>query len=196
LTSYQYTGQRAEAGLGLYYYGARWYDPALGRFIQPDTIVPNPGDAQAFDRYAYVNNNPLRYTDPTGHYSPEELMEHFGCDNTQCVTDQFGSDGDYAGLWGWFTILTQAQDGDQIYAHSISTALNGDQLDSELMGTFARVNVKIMIRLGSTGESNAATGAGRTNFFAPDTLVAEKTAAIYGNLGIFGWYQLTGNAYT
>ncbi|MCE7980175.1 MAG: hypothetical protein DYG89_03215 [Caldilinea sp. CFX5] len=63
------TGQREEAGLGLYYYGARWYDPALGRFIQPDTIVPNPGDVQSFDRYAYVNNNPLKYSDPSGHYA-------------------------------------------------------------------------------------------------------------------------------
>ncbi|MCE7980177.1 MAG: RHS repeat-associated core domain-containing protein [Caldilinea sp. CFX5] len=57
LTSYKFTGQREEAGLGLYYYGARWYDPALGRFIGcllgADTIVPNLGDAQSFDRYAY-----------------------------------------------------------------------------------------------------------------------------------------------
>lgn len=67
MTSYKFTGQREEASLGLYYYGARWYDPALGRFIQPDTIVPNPRDAQAFDRYAYVFNNPLKYTDPSGH---------------------------------------------------------------------------------------------------------------------------------
>ncbi|MEZ4711502.1 MAG: RHS repeat-associated core domain-containing protein [Caldilineaceae bacterium] len=66
-TSFKYTGQRQEAGIGLYFYGARWYDPALGRFTQPDTIVPNPGDAQAFDRYAYVLNNPLKYHDPTGH---------------------------------------------------------------------------------------------------------------------------------
>jgi RHS repeat-associated protein len=69
LTSYKFTGQREEAGLGLYYYGARWYDPSLGRFIQPDTLVPNPGDAAAFDRYAYVLNNPLKYRDPTGHCS-------------------------------------------------------------------------------------------------------------------------------
>ena len=66
-TRYRCTGQREEASLGLYYYGARWYDPHIGRFIQPDTIVPNPGDAQAFDRYAYVLNNPLKYVDPTGH---------------------------------------------------------------------------------------------------------------------------------
>jgi len=49
------------------YYGARTYDPALGRFIQPDTIVPNPANPQSLNRYAYVLNNPLRYTDPTGH---------------------------------------------------------------------------------------------------------------------------------
>ena len=51
----------------MYFYGARWYDPSLGRFIQPDTIVPQPGDAADWDRFAYVRNNPLKYTDPTGH---------------------------------------------------------------------------------------------------------------------------------
>ena len=66
-TTYRYTGQRSEATIGLYYYGARWYDPALGRFIEADTIVPEPGNPKALDRYAYVYNNPLRYADPTGH---------------------------------------------------------------------------------------------------------------------------------
>lgn len=42
-------------------------DPALGRFAQADTIIPGAGDPQAWDRYAFVNNNPLRYTDPDGH---------------------------------------------------------------------------------------------------------------------------------
>jgi len=49
------------------YYGARYYDPALGRFVQADTIVPNPASPQDLNRYAYVRNNPLRYTDPSGH---------------------------------------------------------------------------------------------------------------------------------
>ncbi len=49
------------------YYNARWYDPALGRFAQADTIVP--AGVQGYDRYAYVNNNPVRYTDPSGHES-------------------------------------------------------------------------------------------------------------------------------
>jgi RHS repeat-associated protein len=66
-TTFRYTGQRQEESLGLYYYRARWYDPALGRFIQADTIVPEPGNPQALDRYAYVHNNPLKFVDPTGH---------------------------------------------------------------------------------------------------------------------------------
>jgi RHS repeat-associated protein len=70
-TTYRYTGQRQESSLGgadgLYYYGARWYDPALGRFTQPDTIIPESSQGtQAWDRLAYVNNNPVNYNDPTG----------------------------------------------------------------------------------------------------------------------------------
>jgi RHS repeat-associated protein len=67
-TDRRFTGQRWEASLGLYDYKARFYDPALGRFLQPDPIVPEPGDPRALNRYAYVYNNPLRYTDPSGHW--------------------------------------------------------------------------------------------------------------------------------
>ncbi|MBI2942524.1 MAG: hypothetical protein HYY04_19005 [Chloroflexi bacterium] len=63
-----YAGYRLEGGPGLYQVGARWYDPALGRFIQPDTIVPDPQNPQALNRYAYALNNPLKYRDPSGHW--------------------------------------------------------------------------------------------------------------------------------
>ena len=71
-TPYRYTGQRWESAIGLYFYNARWYDPALGRFIQPDTIVPEPGNPQALNRYSYCLNNPVKYTDPSGHYYLQE----------------------------------------------------------------------------------------------------------------------------
>ncbi|MDD2922207.1 MAG: hypothetical protein PHQ36_07965, partial [Anaerolineales bacterium] len=54
-------------GFGLMYYGARFYDPYLNHFTQPDSIVPDPYNPQDYDRYSYVRNNPLKYTDPTGH---------------------------------------------------------------------------------------------------------------------------------
>jgi len=117
-TTYHFTGQREESTIGLYHYGARWYDPALGRFVQADPIVPgtgansapqttgyvpgaeclslavgfhetallerlndyqrsrdrgskrlqaSPANPLALNRYAYTFNNPVRYTDPTGH---------------------------------------------------------------------------------------------------------------------------------
>ena len=62
-----FTGQVIEPGLGLHDYGARHYAQPLGRWIAPDTLVPDPMDPQALNRYSYVLNNPLRYNDPSGH---------------------------------------------------------------------------------------------------------------------------------
>ncbi len=117
-TTFRYTGQREEASIGLYYYGARWYDALLGRWIQSDTDIPEsqdgngnisgwngtftysplvvgyyeykylenlnnenttrnqdfefnpppiPTNSAAFDRYAYILDNPILYNDPSGH---------------------------------------------------------------------------------------------------------------------------------
>lgn len=71
-TTYRFTGQREESTIGLYFYNARWYDAALGRFVQADTIVPEPGNPQSLNRYSYTLNNPVRYTDPSGHHIFEE----------------------------------------------------------------------------------------------------------------------------
>jgi RHS repeat-associated protein len=65
-TDYTFTGQKLDA-TGLMYYGARYYDSSLGRFLSADTIVPQAGNPQALNRYSYVNNNPLKYVDPSGH---------------------------------------------------------------------------------------------------------------------------------
>ena len=71
--TFGFTGQRFEEGLGLYDYGARWYDPELGRFLQPDPMVPEPDDPQSLNRYSYVRNNPLNRIDPNG--SQDALWE-------------------------------------------------------------------------------------------------------------------------
>jgi hypothetical protein len=48
-------------------YRARFYSPYLNRFIQPDSLIPNPSNPQAFNRFSYVLNQPTRYTDPSGY---------------------------------------------------------------------------------------------------------------------------------
>jgi RHS repeat-associated protein len=77
-TKYTFTGQFSYMddpstpgleGFGLMYYGARWADVSLGRFAQADTVVS--GGPQGLDRYAYGLNNPVKYSDPTGHMADQ-----------------------------------------------------------------------------------------------------------------------------
>ena len=65
-TDKQFTGQQREGEF--YYMKARFYDPDTGLFLQPDSIVPNPGDPQSLNRYTYVSGNPMIFTDPTGYF--------------------------------------------------------------------------------------------------------------------------------
>ena len=51
---------------GLAYFGARYYDPILGRFMGMDPVAPNPENIHSFNRYAYANNNPYKFVDPDG----------------------------------------------------------------------------------------------------------------------------------
>ena len=55
-TDHTYTGQKRD-GTGLMYYRARYYDPSLGQFISPDTIVPDPSNVLDYKRYLYVRGN-------------------------------------------------------------------------------------------------------------------------------------------
>ena len=89
-TDNTFTGQKSDDSTGLMFYNARYYDAALGRFIQPDTIVPNPLNPQSLNRFAYVLNNPLKYIDPTGHV---ECWDE-DCDGG---THDYGDDGGSGG---------------------------------------------------------------------------------------------------
>jgi RHS repeat-associated protein len=81
---YGYTGEQTDPS-GMVYLRARYYAPYLNQFIQPDTIVPDPRIPADWNKYAYVRNNPINYTDPSG-YSP-------ACDN---------GDWDRCGIPDWW----------------------------------------------------------------------------------------------
>jgi RHS repeat-associated protein len=73
-TEHHFTGKERDAESGNDYFGARYYASAMGRFLSPDwsaKVEPVPysklGDPQTLNLYAYVGNNPLSRTDPTGH---------------------------------------------------------------------------------------------------------------------------------
>lgn len=66
--NYLYTGQEQDRETELYNYDARIYSPDLGRFMTPDSYVPDPENPQSFNRYAYVQNNPINRVDPSGNW--------------------------------------------------------------------------------------------------------------------------------
>ncbi|MFY8274639.1 RHS repeat domain-containing protein [Pseudoalteromonas sp. SSDWG2] len=63
-----YTGHKEISGLGIIHMNGRIYDPTLGRFLQADPHIQAPTNSQNYNRYSYVLNNPLSYTDPSGYF--------------------------------------------------------------------------------------------------------------------------------
>ncbi|MDR0766854.1 MAG: RHS repeat-associated core domain-containing protein [Methanosarcinales archaeon] len=70
---YSFTGKELDSEIGLYYFEARYYNSEIFVFTQADSFIPNVYNPQSLNRYAYCYNNPLRYTDPTGHAPHDEF---------------------------------------------------------------------------------------------------------------------------
>jgi RHS repeat-associated protein len=68
LTSRGFTGHEQLDAVGLVHMGGRVYDAQIGRFLSADPFVQDPTDLQGLNRYSYVQNNPLSYTDPSGYF--------------------------------------------------------------------------------------------------------------------------------
>lgn len=66
-TRYGFTGRERESVTGLMYYRARFYDPQVGRFISEDPI----GLSGGINQFAYVHNDPVNGTDPSGLYGTD-----------------------------------------------------------------------------------------------------------------------------
>jgi RHS repeat-associated protein len=72
-----YTGHENIPEIGLVHMNGRVYDPDLGRFLSADPIIQMPGNMQSYNRYSYVLNNPLSYTDPSGYSLKKRLKKRW-----------------------------------------------------------------------------------------------------------------------
>ncbi len=86
---FKYSGQEEEAASGLINYKSRFYDPQLGRFLQPDSVASG-NEAFGMNRYMYVNGNPPNYVDPSGknahiHMFNQIVRRLVGADNKDMI---------------------------------------------------------------------------------------------------------------
>jgi RHS repeat-associated protein len=75
LNKYGYTGEALDPGSSLYYLRARYYDPAIGRFINRDPFPGFDRLPQSLNRFVYVRNNPGTLTDRTGYFDDDTPVE-------------------------------------------------------------------------------------------------------------------------
>jgi RHS repeat-associated protein len=169
-TSFRYTGQRQEENLGgadgLYYYNARWVDPALGRFLSADTLIPQPGNVLAWDRYAYSYGNPVKYIDPDGHWP--------------CSVSGLGLSCSFS-TFGYGAIIDQVgktlgvEDASEIASDVMASVGLGLDITAEIVDAAASTIVTAAIIEGGTGG-------------AVITLPGGGTAVVTGGLGAsVGW---------
>ncbi|MBI5854279.1 MAG: RHS repeat-associated core domain-containing protein [Nitrospirae bacterium] len=197
--AHKYTGKELDNATGLYWYEWRTYDPVLARFTTPDTIVPNPRDPQDLNRYSYVGNNPLRYTDPTGHLKINKFFKR-----------AFGDVGTLAlGIGVSFVcpvcgaaIMTQSQSGRYALAGAIVAgtavatyycggcavgwgALAGEAVLGSMGGYSAArsggdISQGVLVGTAAGGASGALLGAAWT-VSKGATLLSWQTAAFFGS---------------
>ncbi|MBS0577330.1 MAG: RHS repeat protein [Proteobacteria bacterium] len=95
-TTRGFTGQEQLGSLDVIHMNGRIYDPQLGRFLQADPLVAQPANPQNWNPYAYVFNNPLANTDPTGMFSVGQALRTIAAIVVSIYFPEFA-----AWAWGW-----------------------------------------------------------------------------------------------
>jgi RHS repeat-associated protein len=103
-----YTGHEHHKEFGLINMNGRMYDPLLGRMLSPDNNVSAPDFTESYNKYSYVMNNPMKYTDPSGMKNTIGGGSLAGGDLGTGFNFRWGSElnwgfggGDASSDWGW-----------------------------------------------------------------------------------------------
>ncbi|WP_204343380.1 polymorphic toxin-type HINT domain-containing protein [Paenibacillus elgii] len=106
---FRYSGEFWDSSTNLQYLRARWYDPSVGRFINEDTYEGDINNPLSLNLYTYVYNNPLRYTDPSGHcVAGDEICTatyYFDSNNVRRIAGT--NEIDYDFYKNWYTKTPQ-----------------------------------------------------------------------------------------
>lgn len=177
---------------GLQYFGARWYDPVLGRFMGMDPVGPKLSDIHSFNAFLYGNGNPYRFRDPDGRDSTAQIIDYQATIAAQS--------GDRLALAGWAAFgavwdLFGAESLSQMYdkGGAVSGAtMFGAGVD--LLGALPGVRVfggtvRSAVELGRAGEAAAdivknteriASESGTAAYRVPDIL--DHSAMVIGEV--------------
>jgi RHS repeat-associated protein len=189
-TDRKYTGQQ-DAEAGLYFYGARWFDPYLNRWIQPDAIIPDPNNSQSYDRYAYAFNNPVKYTDPTGHW-PDWLDS--ALDYAQGAAYQFTNDMTFGLVGNIATAMNLCVDCNR--SEAFYEGQQGGRVASTVVSsTEAVLGTAAASSLDITSSGIAAAGLSNPEIaqelYLSLNTIKTHTRGIYGKLGVSNRTQAT-----
>jgi RHS repeat-associated protein len=206
----RFTGQKLDPETGLYYYGGRYYDAEIGRFISADPFVQTPFDPQNLNRYSYVINNPQNYIDPDGYFhihkkkKPGFFQRFFGFFVGAIVGWFTGGAGfAIAEAIGFASEAATVIGG--IIGGAVGSAVNaaisgGDPGRAALFGAFSGGGLAYLgynygygsggSPFGGSGSFGAASGPGIDHVFTDGSMISANAGAFGSVWGSFGVRQV------
>lgn len=152
ITSKGYTGHEMADAVGIIHMGGRIYDPQIGRFLQADLFIQAPANSQSLNRYSYVLNNSLSYTDPSGFFF-KSLFKVFKIAAAIAISVYSGGVG--AGLFSFGSISGGlAGLGIAAAGGALSGFISGGGIKGALVGAFSG------FIFGGLGQQFAAVSSG------------------------------------
>ena len=177
-----FTGKLEESRTGLQHFGARWYEPELGRFLSPDPVLFKEDNIYSFNRYAYANNNPYKYIDPDGREVAQVgfsgvLPEIFG--DLQNILEREIKVSGFSGGFVWSYPNAEGQ-GEYDIGLYLTTHLNAAGVDTGRVG----FSYSESVDTGASLEDVPGVGASASVSFGTgglDTSFSEKGVGMIGH---------------